>query len=128
MFGIVNILKFISLLTYSGFIVGGSSGLYEVSKTFNLSSMLVSIVVIFLSITIIYLQLSNELYRYLKNNKNIFKTSSIFMFICSLLILGLSDIGLAFGVWGIIMSIINGVLSIFITEDISYEEQYNIGV
>jgi hypothetical protein len=117
MFDIVNVLKFLSLLTYIGFIVGGSSGLYEVSKNFNLCEMLVSVIVIISCLFVIYLQLSNELYRYLKNNKNVFYTSSLFMFICSLLILGLSDIGVGFGIWGIIMSITNGVLSIFITDE-----------
>jgi len=127
MFDIINILKFLSLLTYIGFIGGGSSGLYEVYKNFNLCEMVVSIIVIVSSLVVIYLQLSNELYRYLKTNKNVFKTSSLFMFICSLLILGLSDIGIGFGVWGIIMAITNGVLSIFIIDEQPYEEQANIG-
>ena len=126
MFDIVNVLKFLSLLTYLGFIVGSSTGLYEVSLNFNLCEMLVSVIVIFTSLVVIYLQFSSELYRYLKNDKNIFLAASFYMFICSLLILGLSDIGLGFGVWGIIMGIINGVSSIFITNPEDYEEHQNI--
>jgi hypothetical protein len=117
MFDLINLVKFVSLLTYLGFIIGSVSGIYENSKVFNLCEMLVSIVVICLNLTIIYFQLTNELYRYLKNNKNIFFTSSIFMLICSLLIIGLSDIGLGFGIWGIIMAIINCVSAIFITDE-----------
>ena len=63
MFDIINVVKFLSLLTYLGFIVGSSTGLYEVSITFNLCEMLVSVIVIFTSLVVIYLQFSSELYR-----------------------------------------------------------------
>ena len=46
MFDIINILKFVSLLTYCGFITGAISGLYEISLQFNLCEMFVSLVLL----------------------------------------------------------------------------------
>ena len=41
------------------------------------------------------------------------------MFICSLLILGLSNIAIVFGVWGILMSIGTSVYAVFLNEDVT---------
>ena len=117
MFDIVNILKFVSLLTYCGFITGAISGLYEISLQFNLCEMFVSLVVLFFTIVVIYLQLSKELYKYIKTVKNQFLASSLYMFIVSFLILGLSDIALGFGIVGIIIAIVNTIVSIFLTDN-----------
>ena len=56
--------------------------------------MLVSLVVLFFTIAMIYLQLSKEIYKYIKTDKNVFFVTSIYMFVVSFLILGLSDIAL----------------------------------
>ena len=117
MFDIISVVKFISLLTYCGFITSSISGLYEISLVFNLCEMFVSLVVLFFTITVIYLQLSKEIYKYIKTDKNVFFVTSMYMFIVSFLILGLSDIALGFGILGIIVAIVNVLVSIFLTED-----------
>ncbi len=117
MFDIISVVKFISLLTYCGFITSSISGLYEISLVFNLCEMFVSLVVLFFTIAVIYLQLSKEIYKYIKTDKNLFFVTSIYMFIVSFLILGLSDIALGFGILGIIVAIVNALVSIFLTED-----------
>ena len=117
MFDIISVVKFISLLTYCGFITSSISGLYEISLVFNLCEMFVSLVVLFFTIVVIYLQLSKEIYKYIKTDKNLFFVTSMYMFIVSFLILGLSDIALGFGILGIIVAIVNVLVSIFLTED-----------
>lgn len=117
MFDIISVVKFISLLTYCGFITSSISGLYEISIAFNLCEMFVSLVVLFFTIAVIYLQLSKEIYKYIKTDKNLFFVTSMYMFIVSFLILGLSDIALGFGILGIIVAIVNALVSIFLTED-----------
>jgi hypothetical protein len=117
MFDIISVVKFISLLTYCGFITSSISGLYEISLVFNLCEMFVSLVVLFFTIAVIYLQLSKEIYKYIKTDKNVFFVTSMYMFIVSFLILGLSDIALGFGILGIIVAIVNALVSIFLTED-----------
>ena len=44
------------------------------------------------------------------------------MFVVSFLIIGLSDIGLGFGILGIIIAIVNALISIFLTEDNQVED------
>ena len=117
MLDIISVVKFISLLTYCGFITSSISGLYEISLVFNLCEMFVSLVVLFFTIVVIYLQLSKEIYKYIKTDKNLFFVTSMYMFIVSFLILGLSDIALGFGILGIIVAIVNVLVSIFLTED-----------
>ena len=122
MFDIISVVKFISLLTYCGFITSSISGLYEISLVFNLCEMFVSLVVLFFTIAVIYLQLSKEIYKYIKTDKNLFFVTSMYMFIVSFLILGLSDIALGFGILGIIVAIVNALVSIFLTEDNQVED------
>ena len=117
MFDIVSVFRFASLLTYCGFITSAISGLYEISLNFNLCEMFVSLTVLFFTIAVIYLQLSKEIYKYIKSSKKLFLVSAIYIFVCSFLILGLSDIALGFGIMGIIIATCNVIISIFITDD-----------
>ena len=84
--------------------------------------MFASLVVLFFTIAMIYLQLSKEIYKYIKTDKNVFFVKSLYMFVVSFLIIGLSDIGLGFGILGIIIAIVNALISIFLTEDNQVED------
>ena len=117
MFDLENVIRFVSMLTYLGFIIGSISGFVEISKEFNLCEMFVCIIILISNITIITLQITNTLSYFIKNEKNKLYISSLFMFICSLLILGLSDIAVVFGSWGIIMSICTTSYAIFSADD-----------
>jgi hypothetical protein len=122
MFDIISVFRFASLLTYCGFITGSISGLYEISLNFNLCEMFVSLIVLFFTIVVIYLQLSKEIYKYIKSTKNLFFVSAVYMFIISLLIIGLSEIALGFGVLGMIIATCNVIISIFLTDDEPVQE------
>ena len=94
MFDLSNVVRFVSLLTYLGFIISSISGFFEISKLFNLT-----------------------IKKIVGSDKNVLYSSSIFMLVCSLLILGLSDIGIVFGSWGVVMSIGTYVYGVFLNED-----------
>lgn len=117
MFDLENVIRFVSMLTYLGFIIGSISGFIEISKDFNLCEMFVCILILISNIGMITLHLTNTLSYFIQNEKNKLYISSLFMFICSLLILGLSDIAVVFGSWGIIMSICTTSYAIFSADE-----------
>ena len=121
MFDLSNIIRFVSFLTYVGFIIGSISGFIHLAKYFNLCEMIVCILVLVSNIGAIFLQLTNTINNLIKSEKNILYISSFFMFICSLLILGVSNIGIVFGIWGIIMSIGTSVYGVFLNESIQID-------
>lgn len=122
MFELSNVVRFVSLLTYLGFAIGSISGFIEISNEFNLCEMFICILVLLASILALFLQLTNYINSMIKSEKNILYCSSIFMLICSLLILGLSNIAIIFGVWGIIMSISTSVYAVFLNDDIQVQD------
>lgn len=117
MFELSNVVRFVSLLTYLGFVIGSISGFIEISNEFNLCEMFICILVLLASVLALFLQITNYINNIIKSEKNILYTSSLFMLICSLLILGLSNIAVIFGVWGIIMSISTSVYAVFLNDD-----------
>lgn len=119
MFDLANVIRFVSFLTYLGFIVGSISGFVEVSKDFNLCELFICIIVLVTSLLAIFLQITNTIKTMVINEKNILYLSAIYMFICSLLILGLSNIAIVFGVSGILMSIGTSVYAVFLNEDVT---------
>lgn len=118
MFDLSNVIRFVSILTYLGFIISSISGFIEISKEFNLCEMFVCILIMFSNIAAIFLQVTNTINTLIINEKNILYVSSGFMFICSLLVLGLSNISIIFGTWGIIMSIGTSVYSVFLNDEV----------
>lgn len=119
MFDLANVIRFVSFLTYLGFIVGSISGFVEVSKDFNLCELFICIIVLVTSLLAIFLQVTNTINTMIRNEKNILYLSAIYMFICSLLILGLSNIAIVFGVWGILMSIGTSVYAVFLNDEVT---------
>ena len=104
------------------FIIGSVTGFLEISKNFNLCEMFVCILVLISNIGAIFLQLTDYLNTIIKNEKNKLYISSFFIFICSLLIIGVSNIGIIFGIWGIIMSICKSVYAVFLNDDIKIDQ------
>jgi len=119
MFDLANVIRFVSFLTYLGFIVGSISGFVEVSNNFNLCELFICIIVLVTSLLAIFLQVTNTINTMIRNEKNILYLSAIYMFICSLLILGLSNIAIVFGVWGILMSIGTSVYAVFLNDEVT---------
>lgn len=123
MFELSNVVRFVSLLTYLGFIIGSVSGFVEISKDFNLCEMFVCIIVLLSNLTALFLQLTNYINNIIESEKNILYISSVFMLICSLLILGLSNIGIIFGVWGILMSLGTSMFAVFLNDEVAQNNE-----
>lgn len=126
MFEIESFVRFLSLLTYIGFIASSISGFYEISIIFNLCEMFVSLIVLCISFGLLYIQISKKMFLITHSIKNEFYINGTFMLVCALLILGLSDVGIGFGIWGIVMSIINGMYGIFLTDDFEMNENVSV--
>ena len=107
MFEIVNIVKFISFLTYLGFLTASITGFVEISNKFNLGVLLISILVFFISFGCIYGELALKLNKLFYSTQNVFYTRFGVMFVISIMIMGLSTVGIGFGIWGVIFSFVN---------------------
>jgi hypothetical protein len=119
MFDINNIIKFVSLLTYIGFIISSITGFKEINENFNLCEMFVAILVFISNLVIIFMHVTEKLFSVFESEKNTLYFISLFMLICSFLVLGLSNVGIVFCIWGILMSIINTIYAIFLTDILS---------
>jgi hypothetical protein len=126
MFEIESFVRFLSLLTYLGFISSSISGFYEISINFNLCEMFVSLIVLCISVGLLYIQISKKMFIITNSIKNEFYINGTFMIVCALLILGLSDVGIGFGIWGILMSVISVMYGIFLTDDYEMNESVNV--
>jgi hypothetical protein len=114
MFSLVDIVKYLTFISYIGFIISCISGFYELTKTFDLCKCMISVLIILNVPVIMYVELIN------KNTSNmtlIHYTRSYAQFIISLLIIGVSHIGVGFGIYGITMCIANLLLGVFDCDD-----------
>jgi hypothetical protein len=114
MFSLVNIVKYLTFISYIGFIVSSISGFLEITTTFDLCKCMISVLIFINVPIIIYSELIN------KNTSNmalIHYIRSYTLFIISLLIIGLSHIGVGFGIYGITMCIANLLMGVFDCED-----------
>jgi len=124
MFSIVNIIKYLTFISYLGFFISSISGFNELSNNFELCKLLVS-VLIFLNIPII------GFIEYTNREEDTLITShysrSYALFIMSLMVIGISPIGIGFGIYGIVISISNLLLGVFNCSDtITHPEMPNI--
>lgn len=114
MFSLVDIIKYLTFISYIGFIISCISGFAEISTTFDLCKCMNSVLILLNVPVIIYGELIN------KNTSNmslIHYTRSYIQFIISLLIIGLSHIGVGFGIFGITMCIANLLMGVFECND-----------
>lgn len=113
MFDIVNLVRFISFLTYLGFLTASITGFVEISNEFNLCILLISILVFIFSIICIYSELALKLNKIFYGSQNVFYTRFGVMLVISIMIMGLSNIGLGFGLWGFVFSFVNLLCGLF---------------
>ena len=110
MFSLVNIVKYLTFISYIGFIVSSISGFLEITTTFDLCKCMIS-VLIFLNVPVIlYGELINE---NTSNMIHIHYIRSYIQFVISLLIIGLSHIGVGFGIYGFTMFVVNFLMGVF---------------
>lgn len=113
MFDIVNLVRFISFLTYLGFLTASITGFVEISNEFNLCILLISILVFIFSIICIYSELALKLNKIFYGSQNVFYSRFGVMIVISIMIMGLSNIGLGFGLWGFVFSFVNLLCGLF---------------
>ena len=113
MFDITNITKYLSIIAYIGFLISSISGFIEVTKSFNVCELIVSIVIVVNIPVIIFCELTNTLEDYV-SKANYFR--GYILIISSLLILGLSPVGAGIGVYGILIGCINLFIGVFCVE------------
>lgn len=115
MFEIPQILKYLSFISYLGFIISSISGFVAVTGTFNLCQFIISLVVITNISIIMFYEITKQIEYYIQN-LNYFR--AYVQVIISLLILGLSPLGVGFGIYGIIIGLINIFIGILCLEPI----------
>ena len=110
MFGLDQIVKYLTFISYIGFIISSISGFIDISNTFDLCKLTISIIVLINVPLFLYV----EIYKFQEADENIkYYFRSYNHIIISLLILGLSHIGLGFGIYGIILVFANLLLGVF---------------
>ena len=112
MFETDKILRFVSILVGIGFLVSSVSGFVEVSKDMVISNVFLSLHSIVLFSGTIYFEFVNTM------SKNTYFFRGLAHLYSNFLILGLSNLSLGFGIFGIFMGIIN-LMTYYIKKDIS---------
>ena len=113
MFEQQNVIRLFSILSYLGFIISAITGLIELNTEFTLCMLMTSIVVILSVLPIIFIDIKNQ---FIWTEKQTYYIRSIILLHYSLLSLGLTDVGMGFGIYGIIMFIINVLSGVFETQ------------
>ena len=110
MFGLDEIIKYLSFIAYIGFFISSISGFVEITNQFDVCKLIISIIVLINVPLLMYI----EIYKFQEADVNIrYYFRAYNHFIISLLLLGLSHIGLGFGLYGIILVFANLFLGIF---------------
>ena len=123
MFSSINLIKYLTLLCHVGFFISSISGFYQISNEFNLCSFMNSLI-IFLNVPIfIYLEIINK---NVDSIQLIHYGRSYMLMIMSLMIIGLSPIGIGFCIYGIIVSIVNFFLGLFNVRENSISDNSNL--
>ena len=110
MFDVVTLAKYFSIICYVGFFISSITGFIAISKDFNLCEFMISLIVLTNVPIITFFELINK-------NKHSVQLlhygRSYLMLILSLLVMGLSHVGLGFSMYGIILFIVNLLLGVF---------------
>jgi len=110
MFGLDEIVKYLSFIAYIGFFISSISGFVEINEHFDVCKLIISIIVLINVPLFLYI----EIYKFQEADVNIkYYFRAYNHFIISLLLLGVSHIGLGFGIYGIVLVFANLFLGIF---------------
>jgi hypothetical protein len=113
-----TIIRFVSLISYIGFIISGITGFVK-SDEQDLDDFKIALIT---SSTVVFIQniayLVIEMFRYYETTPflvtNIFYIRAILMLESAVLCMGLSSVGIGFGVLGIIMFFVNMLAGVFL--------------
>ena len=110
MFEQQNIIRLFSVLSYLGFGISAITGFIKLNTEFTMCMTMTSIVVIISVIPIAFLDIKNQ---FIWTEKQTYYIRSVILLHYSLLSIGLTDVGLGFGIYGIIMFITNLISGVF---------------
>ena len=113
MFKLIDIIKYLTFISYFGFIISAISGFINVSETFDICKLLLSIVVITNTPLIMYVEIT----KHNADLKVIHYGRAYSQLVTSLMIMGLSNIGLGFSIYGLTIFISNLLLGVFDCDD-----------
>ena len=122
MFEIPQILKYLTFISYLGFIISSISGFAAIVNNFNVCQFLVSMVIIPNISVIMFFEITNQIDDYIQN-LNYFR--AYVQIVVSLLILGLSPVGIGFGVYGLLLGLINLFIGILCLDPITNSNNRN---
>jgi hypothetical protein len=114
MFKLIDIIKYLTFISYIGFIISSISGFVEINNTFDLCKFLVSFILVTNVPLIIYAELTSH---DKADMRVIHYGRSYSQLILSIMAMGLSNIGLGFSIFGLTMFISNLLLGIFDCDD-----------
>ena len=118
MFDLVNIVKYLSVISYLGFFITSIIGFISINSEFNLSVIMISLITFVTSICMTYYEITCKFKSLININHFYFK--AIYQIIISCLIVSISNVGVGFGVYGIIIGCINIFMALFDSENSSY--------
>ena len=111
MFQLTTIVKYLTFISYLGLFISSISGIIVVSNdTFDLCKLMISLLVFTNIPVILFVEYTNK---DVDIEPVIHYSRAYSQIIMSLLIIGISPIGIGFGIYGVITSISNLMLGVF---------------
>ena len=115
MFETETISKIITILAYIGLFISSITGFMSLSSSYNGSVMMTSIVILLSSLLLTVIIEFYNLFNL--TQKQIYYARSVILLHYSLLAMGISDIGVGFGICGILISLGNLFGGVFESDD-----------
>ena len=124
-----NAALLLTLISYLGFFTTGCVGFSVLQRTdFDINYFLICLSSLIFGICFLVLELIYYLkYEFMASFKNIYYLRSILLFVTGTFILGITKVGLTFGLIGITSGILNLFIGIFADEDVDDRRRLNSG-
>ena len=125
MFELVYIIRFLSILLYIGFIISSITGFLMIHEDpLNISSLIASIMILITNVVYIWVDMFKIMTQYMDSEKYIYYLRGGVILHSSLLAIGISSVGLGFGIFGVLIILANVFAGLFYTEESS---KYSLG-
>lgn len=113
-----NIVRFISLLFYVGMIITSITGFVEASETnyngYRICLVTTALIIFIQSVFYFFIELFRLYDGYEIVIKNVFYIRAALILQLSILAIGISSVGLGFGIFGILIFLVNILVGVFI--------------
>lgn len=122
MFELNKIAKYLSLISYIGFIIASISGFVEINNNYNTCILMNSIVVLSNITVLLYFELIDRVEQGI-DQPNYLRSFVQINF--SLLIMSVSSVGIGFGLYGMVIGLINLFIGFFCVEELGTSNSNN---